>query len=137
MPHKKKPVDIDSYVKKHLRRASVFWPERSLALNAAKVAPGRWKCEQCGKICKNVRNLPGTKKKDKLPKEYEVDHKNPVIPLDGKIMRDNDRKRLDLNKYADRLFVRAEGLSILCKQCHSVKTEKENLMRQYYKGENK
>lgn len=129
MPHKKKPVDIDAFVKKHLRRASVQWPERSIAMNAAKVAPGRWKCAECGKICKNVRDPKGTKKKDKLQKEYHVDHKNPVVPLDGKIMREGDRSRVDMNVYVDRLFVRATLLQILCFQCHQSKSAVENNYR--------
>lgn len=133
MPRAKKPASIDSFVKKHLRRASIQWPERSIAMNAAKVAPGRWKCAQCGKICKNVRNPKGTKKKDKLPKEYEVDHINSVIPLDGKIMRVEDRTRIDMNKYVDRLLVRASSLQILCLVCHQTKTSVENTYREIKK----
>lgn len=115
--------DIDAFVKKHLRRVSVRWPGRAATVKAARVDRGKYKCEMCEKVVR--------------PGEYEIDHKSPVIPLDGKIMRVNDKKRLDLNVYVDRLFVGPEGMSCLCTQCHSTKTEKENLMREYYKKEKK
>lgn len=135
MARVKKPTNVDTYVKQHLRKASLWWPERTLALRNAKIAPGRWACAQCGKVCKNIKYDKNVKKKDRPRKEYELDHKIPVIPLDGKIMREDDRNRLDLNKYVDRLLVRANGFQVLCRTCHDSKTETENLMRQYYKGE--
>lgn len=137
VPRKKKPINIDTYVKQHLRKASLWWPPRAEALRKAKVAPGRWACEHCGKVCKNIKSDKSIKKKDRPRKEYELDHKLAVIPLDGKIMRENDRNRLDLNKYVDRLLVPAEGFSVLCRNCHDSKSASENLMREFYKKENK
>lgn len=119
MPKKRKPPSIDNYVKKHLRRASLYWPERAQALRNAKVAPGRWKCQGCEKVCSKG--------------EYQLDHKVPVIPLDGKIMRENDYTRLDMNKYVDRLFIPAKEWDVLCLVCHASKTEVEAGMRAFYK----
>lgn len=123
MAKQKKFPHIDSYVKTKLRRASLFWPGRSQAIRNTRVDRGQYKCEMCEGIFK--------------AKELEADHKVPVIPLDGKIMRDDDRKRLNFNKYIDRLFVGPEGYNIYCRQCHSSKTEKENKMREFYKKEKK
>lgn len=115
MARPKKPINIDNYVKKHLRRASLYWPERAQALRNTKIAPGRWKCQGCGQICKKG--------------EYQLDHRIPVIPLDGKIMRDTDRARIDMNKYVDRLFIPAAEWDILCIVCHESKTQVENNIR--------
>lgn len=101
----------------------MYWPGRSEAIKAARIERGLYKCEVCEKKCRKG--------------EYELDHKVPVIPLDGKIMRDDDRKRLNFNKYIDRLFVGPEGFSLLCINCHASKTAREDGMRQFYKKEKK
>lgn len=120
---KKKLPHVDSWVKAKLRRASIFWPGKSQALQRVKVDRGQYRCEMCEGIFK--------------AKELEADHKFPVIPLDGKIMRDEDRKRLNFNIYIDRLFIGPEGYNIYCKACHFSKTSAEQQMREFYKKEGK
>lgn len=119
----KKLPSVDGWVKIKLRRFSMYWPGRSEAIKRARIDRGIYECFDCSKRCKKG--------------EYELDHKIPVIPLDGKIMRDDDRKRLNFNKYIDRLFVGPDGWAVRCKNCHESKTASENLMREFYKKEKK
>jgi hypothetical protein len=118
----KKPINIDAFVKIKLRRASVMWPARNEAKSRARVSRGNYKCEACGSI--------------KKAKEIELDHKDPVVPLTGQIMR-LDGSRIDYNAYIDRLFCPADGFSVLCINCHTSKTETESEMRKHYRNEKK
>lgn len=50
-------------------------------------------------------------------KEVQVDHIEPVIPI--------DREVKDWNEYISRLFCGIENLQVLCKECHQIKTNRE------------
>lgn len=136
----KKLPNVDSFVKIKLRRASIFWKGRTLALINARVSPGKYKCNMCqqvfGMIKVEVVDKKGNKKY-RYKNPMEVDHIESVVPMDGSGQRKDDPKRIDWNLYIDRLFVGPEKLAVLCKQCHSVKTDSENSMREYYKKEKK
>lgn len=116
----KKPINIDAFVKGKLRRVSILWPARNQAKTRARVSRGRYKCEQCSSIQK--------------PKEIELDHKEPVIPLTGMVLRTDGSGRIDYNVYIDRLFCSADNFAVLCLQCHSVKTELEGKVRDHHRG---
>lgn len=115
----KKLPNMDSWVIVKLRRASLMWPGRTKALQAARVERGLYKCAMC----------EGHFKKG----EYHLDHIDSVVPLDGKIMRPPDYKRIDWNIYIDRLFVAPEKYQVLCVTCHASKTAVENNYRQLNK----
>jgi hypothetical protein len=91
-----------------LRTASYRWHYRSEAIKAARVERGLYKCAMCHGLFKNG--------------EYFVDHKDPVVPLDGW-----DGK--DWSMYITRMFCNTEGFQILCDPCHTVKTDTEVQLR--------
>ena len=55
--------------------------------------------------------------------EVQVDHKEPVIPLDREIR--------DWNEYIERLFCSPNNLQVLCKPCHQIKSNGEKEIRKY------
>lgn len=110
----------NSFVKSALRSASVRWPPRYTALNDAFVektinpATGRlaklYQCAHCRKL---------------FPQSgMEVNHKNPVIPLEGFDSWDG---------VVARMFCEKEGLEVLCKTCHKSVTQEENRQRKEHK----
>lgn len=87
---------------------------RSDALRAARVERNTYKCAACQKLFPN--------------KEVRVDHILPVVdPATGFTTWDD---------YIDRMFCGPEGLQILCKPCHKIKTQAENASRREAKGSN-
>lgn len=94
-----------------LRKATYKWRPRNEALRAAKVSQdGRayiYQCAHCGNNFKRP--------------DVQIDHIIPVIdPFDGFISWDT---------YIERLFVEKSGFQVLCKGCHSIKTELEKEIR--------
>lgn len=91
-----------------IRSASYRWSERSKAIRNARVERGRYSCAMCGN--KELKNG-----------EFVLDHKEPVVALDG----------WDGNwdTYINRMFVKAEGFQVLCHLCHDIKTETEVQLR--------
>lgn len=89
------------------------WPVKYAVIKAAFVdkrtnpKTGRqasfYKCSSC--------------KQDFPLKEVQVDHINPVIPKEGFSTWDD---------VIERLFCEQDGLQLLCKACHSIKSKKEN-----------
>ena len=99
------------FVKKELRWASLKWEERTKAKNRARIKRGFYKCEECnGEF--NVKDI-------------ELDHIEPVQPVNG--------KKLDYNEYLERLLPTAEEFQVLCTSCHNGKTLQENLVRDIFK----
>ena len=82
----------------------------------------KYECAECGALCQN------TKKK----KEFAVDHRETVIPLEGLPIVDGV---VDFNVYIKRLFCSADNLQILCKICHDRKSKAENTERKRLKDE--
>ncbi len=123
MKKEKKLPNVDSWVTVKLRRASLMWPGRTKALQAARVERGLYQCASC----------KGRFKKG----EYHLDHIESVVPINGGNRRKDNPKRVDFNSYIDRLFVPPEGFQVLCEQCHSSKTNVEDKMREFYKEERK
>lgn len=103
MARKKKTWNLKSRITSALRKIWFYGPQRR---EAAKTAKDR------GNTCA-LCNEP----KDKL----EIDHIKPVVPLTG---FDND-----WNNYIARLFVEADQLRALCKDCHSAHTTVQRQIR--------
>ena len=101
-----------SFIISALRRASSRWGPKYSALKAAKVAYGKYKCCQCG-------NIFG-------PKLMRVDHRTPVVGIEGFTTYD---------AFIERLFVEKDQYDAICKDCHSIKTKAENAARKMYKKE--
>lgn len=109
----------ESFIKSALRRASVRWPPRYLALKDAyvgkKINPetGRmamhYECVMC------VSHLPA--------KQVEVNHKEPIVPITGFDSWDG---------VIARLFCEKDKLEVLCKPCHRIITKEENDARREY-----
>lgn len=105
----------NSFVKSAIRQMSSRWPVKYDVLKDAKVGikvnpkTGRnamhYRCAECG---------------GEFPvKEVQVDHKEPLVPTDGTSAN-------DWNVIIARALPEADGLQVLCKSCHSVKTKEEN-----------
>jgi 5-methylcytosine-specific restriction endonuclease McrA len=107
----KKPLDpvkqFRDWMKNGLRRAFFRFWERTKALQAARVDRGIYKCAGCAGLSK--------------VKGMHIDHISPVVdPKVGFVGWD---------VYIARLFCPASNLQLLCKPCHTIKTEKERLER--------
>lgn len=127
----KKLPSLDNWLKAKLRRITREWPGNKLVYDEARIERGLYKCQICGKLDK-------LKSKDRKTKElvpnFHKDHIEPIVPLDGKIKRKDDLKRIDWNIWIDRCFLGKQQL--ICVNCHETKTELENEMRKYYKEQN-
>lgn len=89
-----------------LRRGSYRHYARWQASNRAKIGRNEYFCEICGVI--------GPKR------NYQLDHKIPVIPLEGFDNFDN---------YIDRLYCDVDGYQLICIPCHKEKSATENAQR--------
>lgn len=90
------------------RRVHAKWKPRNNVKKAARVSRGKYKCAHC-------EALFG-------PTQIDIDHIEPVI--------NPHTSFVDWNEYVERLFVPESGYQVLCKECHSIKTHKqENVIR--------
>ena len=115
MGKEKKPLDpvkqFRDWMKNHLRRMFFSYWERTKALQAARVGRGLYWCAACSAVSK----IEG----------HHIDHIEPVV--DPKI------GFVDWDVYITRLFCKAANLQLLCKPCHTLKTEKEREVRKAFK----
>jgi hypothetical protein len=99
-----------------LRRASFKWKPRGEAMASARVARGKYRCAMC-------------KNEHFGPKEVRVDHIMPVV--------DTQEGFTSWDSYIQRMFCEIDGLQVLCKQCHDIKTEIERSVRKAKRQEEK
>lgn len=104
-----------NFVKKSLRRASLKWPYRNKAIQAATPERGQRICEDCGKKFHY--------------KQTELDHKDPVENIKTGFV--------SLDNYVERLLPDVSGWAVLCLKCHDNKTFLEDQMRDYYNAKRK
>ena len=119
----KKPVHLDSWLKNQLRNVHQKWWAKNEAERLARVSRGNYQCAMCKSIVKRGN--------------YNMDHIDSVIPLNGMVMRPPDFKRINFDIYIDRLFVLSDKYQLLCILCHNSKTQLENGQRMFYKAERK
>lgn len=99
-----------------LRSASYRWKFRSDAIKKARKSRGLYECALCKCEMKNG--------------EYVVDHKFPVVPLEGW-----DGK--DWTQYVTRMFCRTDHFQIICELCHTVKSDAEVQIRKMHRERKK
>jgi 5-methylcytosine-specific restriction endonuclease McrA len=84
-----------------------YSPARKQAWLTAKGSAG-WRCANCSRVFKG--------------KDMAVDH---IIPVGS--LRCYD----DIGQFLQRLMIGAEGLQVLCEECHTAKTAAERQQRWY------
>lgn len=112
-----------SFIKGGLRTLSRKWPPKYETLKRALVGrrldpstgkmSNRYRCAGCGNLFKQA--------------DVQVDHIDPVVSVtDGFI---------DWNEYIMRMFCEADGLQVLCSECHGIKTQNERQQRKEAKND--
>lgn len=119
----KRIKQVTSFAKKHLRPASLEWPERNQAIADARTERGKIKCAHCGDIIPTYREVVKDGRIKKAT-NFHVDHIEPVQPIGVEI---------DLITWIYRLFCPKSNFQILCIPCHDVKTQAENTVRRIKK----
>lgn len=113
---------FQSFIKSTLRKGTTRWPPKYEVLNAAK--RGKMVNDSTGRLAEHYEcaHCHGV-----FPaKEVQVDHIESVIPLTGFISWDDVIKRM---------FCQADGLQVLCKTCHTIKSKEEGVERRRIKAE--
>lgn len=107
---------IKAFIIATLRKASYRWIPRNKALQNAKIGRNQYKCAHCPE--------------DKIytRKEVQLDHINPVVPLEGFDSWDG---------FIDRLFCPESGFRVLCESCHKIVTDADREVRKVYRKLNK
>jgi 5-methylcytosine-specific restriction endonuclease McrA len=118
----KKLKTLEQWLIPKLRRISISWPEMQKARDRVKVymAVGKFKngnpdirrfflCQgkDCGRLCKEG--------------EGAIDHIKPVV--------DEKTGYVNLDTYIRSLLCDSSNLQYLCNDCHSLKTQYENSLR--------
>lgn len=106
-----------SFVTSALRAASRRWPPKYKALKEAFV--GKMVNEKTGKMAMHYKCASCTKLF--VATDVQVDHIEPVV--------DPKKGFAGWDVYIDRMFCEIKGLQVLCKVCHTVKTDQEKLER--------
>ena len=105
---------FNSFIKNNLRSATRKWAPIQKCKKRAHVARGLYKCEGCG------QEVPPTifdEDKRRRVKNIFVDHVIPIIdPAVGFVSWD---------ECIERMFCDSDNLQLLCKACHSVKSQEE------------
>ena len=109
-----------SFVKGALRNASQRWGPKAAVMRAARRDRGVYLCagymRRAHKVPLSIKN-PGRK----ATRNVYVDHIEPVVdPVKGFVSWDEVVKRM---------FVEADGLQVLCRECHDTKTKEERKLR--------
>ena len=114
-------MDLQTWVRWSLRKASYRWPPRNAALRAAAVTVGK-NSAILKKFprCRNFYTCAGCK--EVLPRKgVSIDHIDPVV--------DPKKGWQGFDQYINRMFCNAAGFQILCKVCHDAKTKTESGVR--------
>ncbi|AJT60738.1 putative HNHc superfamily protein [Citrobacter phage CVT22] len=103
----------ESFVKSVLRAGSRKWPPKYKVLNEAKC--GKMVNELSGRVAEHYRCADCN---SLFPaKLVVVDHCEPVVATSGFTNWDD---------IIQRMFCSSDGLQVLCKDCHKIKTKQEN-----------
>ena len=105
-------------IKGALRQIARYMPNREIALERARDWQNHGVRGGAMYFCAKHKQ-----KKSFLRKDIQVDHIDPVEPI--------DRKVTDWNEHIKRLFCEVSNLQVLCKPCHLIKSIEENANRTY------
>ena len=102
----------NSFIKSLLRQGTRRWGPIQEVKKEANVARGQYLCAGCKEV------VPPTYREGRVRKQnIFVDHIHPIIdPATGFTTWD---------ECIERMFCEKEGLQLLCKDCHDVKTQQE------------
>ncbi len=109
-----------SFIKAALRAGTVRFPPKYEVLNAAK--RGRMVNDKTGRLAEHYQCAACSELF--VASDIVVDHVQPVIPVSG------------FSNWHDvvvRMFCGPDGLQVLCKPCHKIKTQAENAERKLNK----
>lgn len=114
-----------SFIMSALRAASAKWPPKYEVKKQAWVERGVYLCagykKKPHKVSASLPPKPGNKRRIN---NAQVDHKEPIV--------DPKKGFVDWNSVIERLFCEANGLQVLCHECHSAKTADERKIRNEY-----
>lgn len=100
------------FIKSLLRKGSTKWGPANDALKAASV--GKKHDERTGR---SIEHFECSDCEGHFPRrDCAKDHIEPVVPIEGWSSWD---------EIIERMFIEIEGFQVLCKGCHSKKTERE------------
>ena len=113
---------MHSFIKSALRAASVRWPPKYAVKKAARIERGIYRCEGYKRRSHKVpASLPAPPGRKRRINNVQVDHIVPIVdPTVGFVSWDEVIKRM---------FVEAEGLQVLCHECHKRKTQDEKELK--------
>lgn len=119
-----------------LRKLTYSYPPRNSAKKRQKRGPNTFECEHCSiwiyegtrTIDKQLEILAVSPPNGLVKGRTNMDHKEAVVPLSGFL-----RGSWDWDEFINRLFCAEEGFSLLCVECHDIKTKLEDEMRKEYK----
>lgn len=103
-----------------IRKSFVFYSieyQKSLEKSSIRCGPRKGLRYVCSKCFKDF---------DK--KSINVDHINPVIPVDLSV------DQMSIEQIYRRIFTTSNNLSVLCKDCHKIKSNQENQLRRHFKS---
>lgn len=110
-----KEFNLKSFIISTLRRATYRFAPRYNTMNKARVERGKYLCA----LCKQV-----------VPRKLtKLDHICPVV--------DPKKGWISWDVYIERMFVEESGWQLICKECHSAKSKKENEQRKKYRKKRK
>lgn len=115
----KKPFNKTPWLINQLRRLSLKFPPAIRATNRTREE--YYILSKKGKPMKRVKyTCASCGKKDLKRSEMNLDHKIPVVGVEG---------FKDWNEFIEGLFCAEENLWLICIPCHDAKTASENLLR--------
>lgn len=107
---------FNAFVKNGLRSLTLKWPPKHEVKKKARVKRGWYHCAMCGQEVSASTFMEKKGKKKRVSNVF-VDHINPVV--------DPNVGFIDWNTYIERMFCIEEGLQLLCRECHDIKTKEE------------
>lgn len=122
---------FNAFIRNGLRNLSLKFPVKHEVLKRARVKRGWYRCASCDEVVPvSVPSEPNKNGKKKRIRNVDVDHIDPVI---------NPEKGFEnWDTYIERLFLCGEdGMQVLCKKCHDIKTKKERAIAKDRKSQQK
>ena len=98
-----------------LRKASMWWKPKQEVLREARVGRGEYRCANCKQV--GPKSLPPLPWKKRKRNNAQLDHINPIIIPEIWFTTYDD--------WIERCFVEKEWWQVLCRQCHTNKTNEE------------